>query len=151
MLPVLCPTTFLMTPFSSRSASARRANDPLIFNRSTRTATVTSLYDWTSLLSLSEVALSRTTAWLALSLTVFSLLDCALTCRCGGVHYPFPSTTSSFASCRRLLRAPVQGQRLFSKSQQTTYHIELRCALLDEDMESNEVRDDVRWTKSAYE
>jgi hypothetical protein len=26
-------------------------------------------YDWTSLLSLSEVALSRTTAWLALSLT----------------------------------------------------------------------------------
>ncbi len=29
-----------------------------------------SRYDWTSLLSLSEVALSRMTAWLALSLTV---------------------------------------------------------------------------------
>ena len=59
-----------MIPFSSRSFSACRARLPLIFNLSTKTATVINLYDWTSLLSLSVVALSKTTAWLALSLTI---------------------------------------------------------------------------------
>lgn len=58
-----------MTPLSSKSFKHRRATDPLIFILSTRTATVMRRYDWTSLLSLSEVALSRRTACWALSLT----------------------------------------------------------------------------------
>ncbi len=70
MLPVLCATTFRITPRSSRSASAFRASEPLILSLSTSTAVVMRRYDWTSLLSLSEVALSRMTAWLALSLTM---------------------------------------------------------------------------------
>lgn len=69
MLNLLCPTTFLIVPCFSRSASALRASEPLIFNRSTSVATVIKRYDCTSFASLSEVALSRTTAWLALSLT----------------------------------------------------------------------------------
>lgn len=43
MLPELCETTFLMTPFSSKSANALLASDPLIFSLSTNTATVMSL------------------------------------------------------------------------------------------------------------
>ena len=37
---LLCPTIFLIKPFSSRSLMAARASEPLIFNLSTRTATV---------------------------------------------------------------------------------------------------------------
>jgi hypothetical protein len=70
MLNLLCPTTFLICPFSSKSAKHLRATDPLIFSLSTRTATVMRRYDWTSFWSLSDVALSSKTACCALSLTV---------------------------------------------------------------------------------
>ena len=63
-------TTFLIRPSSSKFFRTSRATDPLIFILSTSVATVMRRYDWTSLWSFSEVALSRTTVWLALSLTV---------------------------------------------------------------------------------
>src|SRR5277367_1769653 len=59
-----------MIPFASNSRRAFLARLPLIFNRSTRTLTLTNRYEPTSLKSLSYVGLSRRTALLALSLTL---------------------------------------------------------------------------------
>lgn len=67
---LLCVTMGLIWPFSSRSFRHWRASEPLILSLSTSVATVTRRYDWTSLYSFSEVALSRMTACWALSLTV---------------------------------------------------------------------------------
>jgi hypothetical protein len=69
MLPLECPTIFLITSLSSKSLGAFLSRQPLIFSLSTKTATVINRYDWTSLFSLSEVALSSITTWFALSLT----------------------------------------------------------------------------------